>query len=135
MSGMTITAIPTLSLPTAALLTAADRAEAGRRAIKDCPFAFDELRGDGDSDLVDYAASIDENVLHALETIGELSGDDAPLLGKFLAEQLVEDALEAEARTQLGAYRAARLAEADYSDDAYEVTDPKHSRYLERLGL
>jgi hypothetical protein len=123
------------SAPTA--LTPAERAAAGRQAIADCPEAFENLRGDGDQDLVDFASSNDENVNAALDTIGELGPDEAHLLGQYLAEQLVEDAVEAEARKQLGAYRAAQRTTVSDTDQAlaYEPTDPKHPGFLDRLGV
>lgn len=123
------------SAPTA--LTPSERAAAGRQAIADCPEAFENLRGDGDQDLVDFASSNDENVNAALDTIGELGPDEAHLLGQYLAEQLVEDAVEAEARKQLGAYRAAQRTVVSDTDQAlaYEPTDPKHPGFLDRLGV
>jgi hypothetical protein len=110
--------------------TDAERAEAGRRAIAECPTAFEELRGEGDEQLVEYAARDDLKVLAALDAIGELSAEELPRLGQFLAEQLVEDAVEAEATKQLGHYRAERRETAD-SRDAYELNDPKHPDFLE----
>jgi hypothetical protein len=74
----TIAAAPTATTP-------AERAAAGREAIADCPEAFEDLQGDGDRELVEHAASKDENVLRALETIGDFSSDELPYLGKFLA--------------------------------------------------
>ncbi|SDQ18601.1 hypothetical protein SAMN04489738_0574 [Pseudarthrobacter chlorophenolicus] len=131
MSAMTTStaAAPTVTTP-------AERAAAGRQAIADCPEAFEELQGEGDRELVEHAASKDENILQALEAIGELSTDEAPYLGKFLAEQLVEDAIEAETQKQLGAYRAARRNAAHAADQAlaYEANDPKHPDFLDRIG-
>lgn len=92
------TAAPTVT-------TSAERAAAGRQAIADCPEAFEDLRGEGDRELVEQAAANDENILKALATVGELTADQAPYLGKFLAEQLVEDAVEAEYQKQLDSYR------------------------------
>ncbi|WP_422758993.1 hypothetical protein [Paenarthrobacter sp. C1] len=120
-----------------AVITPAERAAAGRQAIADCPTAFENLRGDGDQELVDFAASNDENVNAALDTIGELGEDEAHLLGQYLAEQLVEDAIEAEARKQLSAYRAAQRTSAPVADQrlGYEPNDPKHPDFLDRLGV
>lgn len=112
-------------------LTDADRAEAGRQAIANCPEAFDELRGEGDEQLVEFAAKDDAKVLAALDTIGELSEAELPQLGKYLAEQLVEDAIEAEYTKQLGGYRAAKAAETVIDPLSYEVTDRKHPNFLE----
>lgn len=85
---------------------------------------------------MDQAAANDENILKALATVGELTADQAPHLGKFLAEQLVEDAVEAEYRKQLDSYRSeGRTAFTDeHADLAYEPTDPKHPRILDRTG-
>jgi hypothetical protein len=132
MSAMTTT---TVSAP--AEITPAERAAAGRQAITDCPEAFDELRGEGDRDLVEFAASNDDNVNAALDAIGELSAEEAPYMGKFLAEQLVEDAIEAEASKQLASYRAARRTVVSEEDAAlaYEPNDPKHPDFLNRLGV
>ncbi|MET4144145.1 hypothetical protein [Arthrobacter sp. UYCo732] len=130
MSAMTTTtaAAPTLTTP-------AERAAAGRKAIADCPEAFEELQSDGDRELVEHAASKDENILQALEAIGELPADQLPYLGKFLAEQLVEDAIEAETQKQLGAYLVARRPAADEDASlAYEPNDPKHPDFLDRIG-
>jgi hypothetical protein len=123
------------SAPT--VITPAERAAAGRQAIADCPTAFDDLRGDGDRDLVDHAASNDDNVNAALDAIGELHADQAHLLGQYLAEQLVEDAIEAEARKQLASYRAARRTVVSDEDAAlaYEPNSPKHPDFLDRLGV
>lgn len=119
-----------------AVTTSAERAEAGRQAIADCPESFEDLRGEGDRELVEDAASNDENILKALATVGELSADQAPYLGKFLAEQLFEDAVEAEYQKQLGSYRSERqTAFTDEDADlAYEATDPKHPGFLDRAG-
>ena len=130
-----------LSTATAAaptVTTSAERAAAaGRQAIADCPEAFEELRGEGDRELVGRAAANDENVLKALAAVGELTADQAPHLGKFLAEQLVEDAVEAAYQKQLEPYRAeGRTAFTDEDADlAYEPTDPKHPRFLNRVGV
>lgn len=131
MSAMTTT---TAAAPTAT--TPAERAAAGRQAIADCPEAFEELQGEGDRELVEHAASSDENVLQALDAIGELTADELPYLGKYLAEQLVEDAIEAETQKQLGAYRAARRTMIVTEDNslAYEPNDPKHPDFLDRVG-
>jgi hypothetical protein len=129
MRRMTATSAP--AAPSA--LTDADRAEAGRKAIADCPEAFEELRGEGDEQLVEFAARDDLKVLAALDTIGDLSEADLPLLGKYLAEQLVEDAIDAEAAKQLGSYRAARAPQITVDPLAYEANDPKHPDYLERI--
>lgn len=127
----------TTTAPAPTATSPAERAAAGRQAIADCPEAFEELRGEGDRELVDHAASNDENVNAALDTIGELSAEEAPYLGKFLAEQLVEDAIEAEYRKQLGSYRAARRTAVSEEDMAlaYEPNDPKHPDFLNRLGV
>jgi hypothetical protein len=122
----------TESLLALSVTTDAERAEAGRRAIAECPTAFEELRGEGDELLVEYASRDDLKVLAALDAIGELSAEELPQLGQLLAEQLVEDAIEAEAAKQLGRYRAERREIAD-SRDAYELNDPKHPDFLERL--
>jgi hypothetical protein len=116
--------------------TSAERAAAGRQAIADCPEAFGELQGEGDRELVEDAASNDDNVLQALATVGELTADQTPYLGKFLAEQLFEDAAEAEYQQQLDSYRAERrTAFTDEAADlAYEATDPKHPGFLDRAG-
>ena len=85
---------------------------------------------------MEQAASNDENVLKALDTVGELTADQAPYLGKFLAEQLVEDAVEAEYQKQLDSYRSERrgaFTDED-ADLAYERTDPKHPGFLDRSG-
>lgn len=111
----------------------ADRAEAGRQAIANCPEAFEDLRGEGDEQLVEFAARDDASVIYALDRIGELTEAELPLLGKYLAEQLVEDAVEAEAAKQLGAYRAARATQVTVDPLAYELNDPKHPDYLERV--
>lgn len=131
MSAMTTT---TAAAPTAT--TPAERAAIGRQAIADCPEAFENLRGDGDRDLVEFAAADDQKVLAALDAIGELSEDEAPFLGQYLAEQLVEDAVEAEAGKHLRAYRSARLNAAPAADQAlaYEANDPKHPDFLVRIG-
>lgn len=125
----------TASVP--AVITPAERAAAGRQAIADCPTAFDELQGEGDRELVDHAAASDDNVIAALDAIGELHTDQTHLLGQYLAEQLVEDAIEAEYRKQLGSYRAARRTTVSEADAAlaYEPNDPKHPDYLNRLGV
>lgn len=118
-------------------ISPAERAAAGRQAIADCPTAFDELQGEGDRELVDHAASNDDNVNAALDAIGEIHADQAHLLGQYLAEQLVEDAIEAEYRKQLGAYRAERRTTVPDQETAlaYEPTDPKHPDFLDRLGV
>jgi len=125
----------TTTAPAPTAISPAERAAAGRQAIADCPEAFEELQGDGDRDLVEFAAANDENVNAALETIGELSAEEAPYLGKFLAEQLVEDAIEAEARKQLASYRAARRTALSDEDTAlaYEPNNPKHPDFLDRI--
>lgn len=128
MSDMTTTAA---AAPTATTDTAC--AEAGRQAIATCPEAFEELRGEGDQQLVEYAAKDDAKVIAALDAIGELTDEQLPYLGKFLAEQLVEDAIEAESVKQLGAYRAARQTRNSIDPLAYEETDPKHPGYLDRV--
>jgi hypothetical protein len=131
-----MSAMTTTSVSAPAEITPAERAAAGRQAIADCPEAFDELRGEGDRDLVEFAASNDDNVNAALDTIGELTEEEAPYLGKYLAEQLVEDAIEAEARKQFASYRAARrTAVVQDQDLAYEPNDPKHPDFLNRLGV
>lgn len=93
------------------------------------------MTGDGDRDLVEHAD--DASILRALDEIGDLSPEEGPLLGKFLAERLLEDAVEEEARNWVGLYRAQRQSESEPVDQdlAYEVTDPKHPGYLERLGV
>lgn len=121
-----------MTATSAPALTDAARAEAGRQAIANCPYAFEELR-DGDEQLVECAARDDLKVLAALDTIGDLTEDELPHLGKYLAEQLVEDAIEAEAAKQLGAYRAARAMQITIDPLAYEVNDPKHPDYLDRI--
>ena len=116
--------------------TSAQRAAAGRQAIADCPEAFEDLRGEGDRELVEQAAADDENVLKALTRVGELTADQAPYLGKYIAEQLFEDAVEAEYRKQLGYYRPGRRTTFINEDAtlAYEPTDPKHPGFLDRAG-
>lgn len=126
MSIMTISAAPAVTAS-----TPADRAAAGRQAIADCPEAFDELRGEGDRELLDHAASIDTNVVAALDAIGAVPQYQSHLLGKFLAEQIVEDAIDAEATKQLGAYRAAKAVETVIDPEAYEANDPKHPDFLD----
>lgn len=121
----------TVAAPTAT--TDAERAEAGRQAIATCPEAFENLSGEGDQQLVEYAARDDAKVLAALDTIGELTAEQQPYLGQYLAEQLVEDAIEAESVKQLGAYRAARQAQTVIDPLAYEENDPKHPDYLDRV--
>lgn len=131
-----MTAMTTTTAFAPAAITPAERAAAGRKAIADCPEVFDDLQGEGDRDLVEHAASKDENILQALATIGELPAEELPYLGKFLAEQLVEDAIEAETQKQLGAYRASRrtmVTDEDHSL-AYEPNDPKHPGFLDRIG-
>lgn len=96
---------------------------------------MENLRGDGDDELLAYAASDDARVVEALDAIGELPAEDLPSLGRLLAEQLVEDAIEAEAAKQLGAYRAAKAAVTVIDPAAYEVTDPKHPDFLNRIGV
>jgi hypothetical protein len=125
----TSAAVPTVT-------TSAERAAAGRQTIAVCPEAFEDLRGEGDRELVDQAASNDENVLKALATVGELTADQAPYLGRFLAEQLVADAVEAEYQKQLDSYCSElRTAFTDEDADlAYEPTDPKHPGFLNRVG-
>lgn len=126
----------TETAPTAT--TPADRAAAGRRAIADCPTAFASLRGDGDEELVNHAASNDDNVNAALDKIGDLTQDEAPLLGQYLAEQLAEDATEAEYERQLGAYRDAwQMTDPSYEDQvlAYDHRDPKHPDFLHHIGV
>lgn len=131
MSAMTTTtaAAPTVTTP-------AERAAAGRQAIAECPESFEDLQGEGDRELVEHAASKDENILQALDAIGGLSAEEAPYLGKYLAEHLVEDAVEAEAQKQLGAYREARRTAISTEDNAlaYEPADPKHPDFLARIG-
>jgi len=124
----------TAAAPT--VTTSAERAAAARQAITECPEAFEELRGEGDRELVEQASANDENVLKALATVGKLTADQAPYLGKFLAEQLVEDAVEAEYQKQLDSYRSeCRTAFTDEDADlAYEPTDPKHPGFLSRVG-
>ena len=125
----------TAAAPT--VTTSAERAAVGRQAIADCPEAFEELRGEGDQELVDQAASNDENILKALATVGDLTADQAPYLGKFLAEQLFDDAVEAEYQKQLDSYRAERqtVFTDEDADLAYEAaTDPKHPGFLDRVG-
>lgn len=82
---------------------------------------------------MELAAANDENVLKALDTLGELTADQASYLGKFLAEQLFEDA---EYQKQLESYRSAR--QTVFTDEdavlAYEPTDPKHPGFLDRVG-
>jgi hypothetical protein len=116
--------------------SSAERAAAGRQAIADCPEAFEDLRGEVDQDLVELAASDDENVLKALDTAGDLPADEAPYLGKFLAEQLFEDAMDAEYQQQLASYRAER--DTAFTDEdanlAYEATDPKHPGFMDCAG-
>jgi hypothetical protein len=131
MSAMTTTAATAL-----VTISPAERAAAGRQAIADCPTAFDDLQGDGDRELVDFAASSDDNVNAALDAIGELHADQTHLLGQYLAEQLVEHAIEAEYRKQLGDYRSRPKVVADADAAlAYESTDPKHPNFLDRLGV
>lgn len=120
-------------ITSAPAITDAARAEAGRQAIASCPEAFSDLRGEGDEQLVEFAAKDDLKVLAALDAIGEVSDEEQPLLGKYLAEQLVEDAVEAEAAKQLGAYRAARASLTGTDTLAYEPNDPKHPGYLDRV--
>ena len=127
----------TAAAPT--VTTSAERAAAGRQAIADCPEAFEDLRGEADRELVEHAAANDENILKALATVGELTADQAPYLGKFLAEQLVEDSVEAEYQKQLDSYRPeGRTAftdeHAELTYETYEPTDPKHPRFLDRTG-
>lgn len=128
--------ITTTSAAAPTVTTSAERAAAARQAIADCPAAFEELRGEGDRELVEQAAANDENVLKALATVGELTADQAPYLGKLLAEQLVEDAVEAECQKQLDSYRSERrTAFTDEDPDlACEPTDPKNSGFLNRVG-
>jgi hypothetical protein len=125
---ITATTSATAAAPTVS--TSAERAAAGRQAIADCPESFEDFRGEGDKELVEQAAADDENVLKALDTVGELTADQAPYLGKFLAEQLFEDAMEAEYQQQLDSYRAERRTSSSDEDDAvlaYDATDPKHA--------
>jgi hypothetical protein len=132
-----IGAMTTTTAPAPAVTTPAERAAAGRHAIANCPTAFEELQGEGDRELVEHAAANDDNVNAALDAIGEIHADQAHLLGRYLAEQLVEDAIEAEYRKQLGSYRAARRTTVSDEDAAlaYDPTDPKHPDYLSRLGV
>ena len=129
---MTIT-----TAPEPATISPADRAAAARKSISDCPTAFDELKGEGDRELFEHAAASDDNVNAALDAIGELHSDQVHLLGQYLAEQLVEDAIEAEYQKQLGAYRAERrtVVSAEDAALAYELNDPKHPGFLDRLGV
>lgn len=71
------TAVATTTSAAPTLTTSAERAAAGRQAIADCPEAFEELQGEGDRELVEQAAEDDENVLKALDTVGELTADQA----------------------------------------------------------
>ncbi|MET3172948.1 UNVERIFIED_ORG: hypothetical protein ABIB52_000776 [Arthrobacter sp. UYCu721] len=126
----------TTSAAAPTVTTSAQRAAAGRQAIADCPEAFEDLRGEGDRERVEQAATNDEDVLKALATVGELTADQAPYLGKFLAEQLFADAADAEYQKQLDSYRSARrTAFTDEDADlAYEPTDPKHPGFPNRVG-
>jgi hypothetical protein len=108
------------------VFSSAELADAGRQAIVACPESFEDLRGEGDQELVELAASDDENILKALATVGDLPADEAPYLGKFLAEQLFEDAMDAEYQQQLASYCAERhtVFTDEDADLAYEATDP-----------
>lgn len=125
----------TTTAPAPTATSPADRAAAGRQAIIDCPDSFENLQGEGDRDLVQHAASSDERVLAALDAIGDLTAEQTPYLGQYLAEQLVENAIAAEAALQLGAYRAAKSASVPDTGLAYDLTDPKHPGFLDRLGV
>jgi len=128
---MTTSAATVLTASTPATRAAA----AGRQAIADCPAAFEELRGEGDRELFEHAASNATSVVAALDAIGAVPHYQSHLLGKFLAEQIVEDAIGAEATKQLGAYRAGKATEIVIDPAAYESNDPKHPDFLDRLGV
>lgn len=110
--------------------TDAECAAAGRTAIDTDGHAFDDLTGEGDSDLVAHEAADDAKVLRAIADLGDLEAGDAEHFGQYLAEQLVENAVQAEADHWLGRYRAERHHDAPAADqaDAYEPEDPKNPR-------
>lgn len=105
-----------------------ERAIAGRRAIEADAHAFDDLTGEGDSDLVEYELRDDAKVLHAIEDLGQLEASHVEHFGQYLAEQLVENAIQAESDHWLGRYRAERQEAPADQADAYEPEDPKHPR-------
>lgn len=116
--------------------TDAEKLTAARTALESCETAFEELQGDGDEDLVRHELSNDDAVLRAVADISDLTDEEAADFGRYLAEKLVENAVEAEAAKQLRSYRAARHLTVVPDDQrlAYEPNDPKHPDFLDRIG-
>lgn len=105
-------------------------ADAARQAIETHGDAYADLSGE-DSDIVEAAVKDDAKVLRAVTNLGEITDDEQHEFGMILATQLVQDAIQDEAETWLGAYRAKPMTDAAEQELAYERNDPKHPKFLE----
>lgn len=77
--------------------SAGERLSAVREAIATSPYTWEDLAADGVKEWVEE--SIDDDVLlaSALESLGELTIDERPYLGKFTVERIYEILTNAEA--------------------------------------
>ncbi|MCU6479013.1 hypothetical protein [Arthrobacter sp. A2-55] len=121
-------------LATNPLLPTDVRVQAARDAVSKSEDAFDEAEMD-EADIRLLLAD-DQLVLQAATDLQGVEPESHQFFGAFLVGQLAENFHAAEALAWSEIYHRERVAYAT-SDawDAYEIDDPKHPDYLERLGL
>ena len=74
------------------------RFAAVREAIATSPYTWEDLAADGVRDWVEESVSDDVLLAAALESLGELTPEERPYLGKFVVERMYEILSDAQAR-------------------------------------
>ncbi|WP_284750811.1 hypothetical protein [Arthrobacter sp. efr-133-R2A-120] len=77
--------------------SARERLSAVREAIATSPYTWEELTEDGVRDWVEPSVMDDVLLASALESLGDLTIDERPYLGKFTVERIYEILTNAEA--------------------------------------
>lgn len=86
-----------------------ERLAAAREAITTSPHTWEDLWADGVRERVEETMDNDAALEKALTDIGELEPEDRPYFGKFLAEVIDENLVEAEADSWRSFYGVPRL--------------------------
>ena len=86
-----------------------ERLAAAREAVTTSPHTWEDLRGDGVREWVESTLDNDAALEEALTDLGDLEAEDRPYFGKFLAEMISENLVEAEADYWRSFYGLSRL--------------------------
>lgn len=121
-------------IATASDVVPADRANAARDAVNSCPVAFEDLTGGGMQETVEERLTDDVKVIKSVNGLGGLAQEERAYFGKFVADRLYEDSVTEEMDKYFAGWQQNRAtAAAPDPELAYELNDPKHPQYLNRI--